>query len=230
MIHKRCTTCGQTKPVSEFGPRGGGERGIRARCKECTRIHFREYRAAHPDRSKAATAKWYAANTESALAYSAKYRAENPDKRRAACARWKRENPEMVRADSAKYRATHREEIRLYAARYRAENLDSVKDRDARWKTENPEKRRAAESRRRARKQKALGTATADQIVARWEVYGGTCWICGKRAEVTDHVIPLAAGGTNWPANLRPACNHCNSIKGAIWPYDFVAARQELRA
>jgi 5-methylcytosine-specific restriction endonuclease McrA len=28
-------------------------------------------------------------------------------------------------------------------------------------------------------------------------------------------VIPLSVGGTNWPANLRPACRSCNSAKGA---------------
>lgn len=57
------------------------------------------------------------------------------------------------------------------------------------------------------------GTCTVEQLQARWEVYGGLCWLCGEEADTVDHVIPLALGGTDWPANLRPACRSCNSRK-----------------
>lgn len=41
------------------------------------------------------------------------------------------------------------------------------------------------------------------------------CWICGKPgSDSIDHVIPLNRGGTNDPANLRPAHLHpCNRAK-----------------
>ncbi len=35
-----------------------------------------------------------------------------------------------------------------------------------------------------------------------------TCWLCGRNnppADTIDHVIPLKDGGTNDPANLKPA-------------------------
>jgi 5-methylcytosine-specific restriction endonuclease McrA len=41
------------------------------------------------------------------------------------------------------------------------------------------------------------------------------CWICGAPATEVDHVVPLATGGTDHPANLRPACRHCNRSRGA---------------
>lgn len=48
------------------------------------------------------------------------------------------------------------------------------------------------------------------------------CWICrgplGDRWHV-DHVKPLAVGGWNCLANLRPACARCNLAKGSQWPY-----------
>ena len=72
----------------------------------------------------------------------------------------------------------------------------------------------AATQRRRAYEQTAAGTATVAQILARIAMYGGICWICRVAAGTTiDHVIPLSKGGTNWPANLRPACKACNSRK-----------------
>jgi 5-methylcytosine-specific restriction endonuclease McrA len=60
------------------------------------------------------------------------------------------------------------------------------------------------------------GQASPEQIRARIDYYGGRCWMCGSpEADTLDHVIPLARGGTNWPANLRPACRSCNSRKHA---------------
>lgn len=43
-----------------------------------------------------------------------------------------------------------------------------------------------------------------------------TCWLCGlPGADTVDHVHPVALGGTNDPANLRPAHAPCNRAKGA---------------
>lgn len=72
---------------------------------------------------------------------------------------------------------------------------------------------------RRARKIGASGAADASAIAARWSMWGGQCWMCGALASATDHVKPLAKGGSNWAANLRPACRSCNSSKGDRWPF-----------
>jgi hypothetical protein len=46
-----------------------------------------------------------------------------------------------------------------------------------------------------------------------------TCQYCGRRAPKVilhvDHIVPVAAGGTNDLANLRTACQACNEGKGA---------------
>lgn len=68
---------------------------------------------------------------------------------------------------------------------------------------------------------------------AAWKKSGGWCWYCGatvdRRADANkthdttadgvrrfavDHLLSLAAGGTNEPANLIPCCRPCNSAKG----------------
>lgn len=42
------------------------------------------------------------------------------------------------------------------------------------------------------------------------------CWLCGQPgADQADHVVPVAAGGTDTLDNLRPAHAHCNKRKGA---------------
>ncbi|MBI2764838.1 MAG: HNH endonuclease [Chloroflexi bacterium] len=39
------------------------------------------------------------------------------------------------------------------------------------------------------------------------------CGVTGVRFEV-DHVVPLAAGGSNEPANLRTLCIPCHRDRG----------------
>jgi 5-methylcytosine-specific restriction endonuclease McrA len=73
--------------------------------------------------------------------------------------------------------------------------------------------------RRRLRRLSAAGLCSIRQATARWDLWGGLCWLCGKEANGLDHVKPLAKGGSNWPANIRPACGSCNSSKGASWPF-----------
>src|ERR1700729_2048008 len=80
-----------------------------------------------------------------------------------------------------------------------------------------PEK--ARRERRAVRVAAAPGHATRSQLAARWTYYGGKCWLCGRPATMFDHVKPLAHGGSNWPANQRPACWPCNRRKGQQWPY-----------
>lgn len=39
------------------------------------------------------------------------------------------------------------------------------------------------------------------------------CWMCGKRANQVDHLVPPSAGGTDDPSNLAAACLPCNDSK-----------------
>lgn len=83
----------------------------------------------------------------------------------------------------------------------------------------NHYQQRVSKPRRKALEDAALGDVTADQLQARIDYYGGRCWMCRAAWTCIDHVKPLAAGGTNWPANLRPACTSCNATKSGRWPY-----------
>lgn len=97
--------------------------------------------------------------------------------------KWYAENPEKARAAMRRWRRAHLKSVRFYCMR------------------------------RRALLAGAVGTCTPEQLQARIDFYGGRCWMCGKPFKAIDHVIPLSKGGTNWPANLRPACTSCNSRK-----------------
>jgi 5-methylcytosine-specific restriction endonuclease McrA len=87
-----------------------------------------------------------------------------------------------------------------------------------RWAKLHPESGRAKAARYRCKKLGAKGNAGERAILMRMAIWGFRCWICGGPYDEIDHVIPLSRGGTNWPANLRPACRECNARKGARSP------------
>jgi 5-methylcytosine-specific restriction endonuclease McrA len=120
----------------------------------------------------------------------------------AATAAWQLANPEKTRAQADRWRERHG---KRYAREYY-------------WKTRDSRRtlRQAAWQRRKARLLNAKGDATPEAIAARFAYYGNCCAYCGWPEDLSiEHVIPLSRGGTNWPANRRPACGLCNRSKGA---------------
>jgi 5-methylcytosine-specific restriction endonuclease McrA len=108
-----------------------------------------------------------------------------------------------------------------YKAYYES-NREKINQRVKAWGKANPEKlrelRRVWRINRRAVELAAPGRTTTEQLAARLTFYGERCWMCGAPWEDWDHVIPLSRGGSNWPANLRPACAPCNGRKWAHKP------------
>lgn len=52
-----------------------------------------------------------------------------------------------------------------------------------------------------------------------YDLYDRRCHLCNRRhADTIDHIVPVAWGGSDHPANLKPACRSCNSSKGAARP------------
>lgn len=98
--------------------------------------------------------------------------------------------------------------------RYRQGHKDEIRARNREFQRTHPELVSEYKRRRRARKIGARGDCTAAQLKARFDFYGNRCAYCRVNpAEAADHVIPLARGGTNFPANFRPSCTSCNTSK-----------------
>lgn len=105
-------------------------------------------------------------------------------------------------------------------AKWRAAHLDTHRERSEAWRVANLEKKNAIVRRYKQRKREAAGRATPRQLRARAEVHDHRCYLCGRDCRAAyemDHVKPLTAGGSNWPANRRPICKVCNARKGARW-------------
>jgi 5-methylcytosine-specific restriction endonuclease McrA len=55
------------------------------------------------------------------------------------------------------------------------------------------------------------------QSKKRWrqllKILGDACLKCGAQPVTRDHIVPIARGGLNHPANLQPLCRRCNGRK-----------------
>lgn len=127
-----------------------------------------------------------------------------------------------------KYRQNKCRELEEYFSSYRDEHKEERAEYQKAYRlTEHGRAvRHRCHYRRYARRTSALGIdyTTADMIVARCELWGNKCYICGGPMEAVDHVKPLAKGGAHLPCNLRPICKPCNSGKKDKWPYLFTTA------
>lgn len=144
-----------------------------------------------------------------------RWRAANPEKHRAQQRRRDARNRSTRRAAKRRWYLRHKAERAAYLSRYYLTRQEELKLRARQWAVQHPEARAAQQRLRRSRKASAPGTCSLEQFQARWDFYGGCCWMCGMPATTIDHVLPLSRGGSEWPANLRPACNPCNARKGA---------------
>lgn len=159
---------------------------------------------------------------------------------------FKRNNPDKVSAnkDRQNRRSVEVGYFRDYYARNQMSRragarawYDNNKDRHAetveRWKAENRDKVRAIGRKgrrtRRARLLGAEGSHTHADLAAIFERQGGKCALCAcslAKAKVeVDHIIPLARGGHNGPANLQYLCRPCNRAKSAKDPIEFAQER-----
>ncbi len=161
------------------------------------------YRAKHRDKINARNRQWRADNPERAKEVWRKSRAKHP------CT-WAERNPEKHRARSLRWSRANKEKHIGYTLR---------------WAKNNPAKARAISALRRARIAKAPGLCSDEQLEARLAFYGYRCAYCGGPFEHVDHVIPLSKGGSNWPANLRPACKKCNLSKRAKRLKEWLAGK-----
>jgi 5-methylcytosine-specific restriction endonuclease McrA len=58
-------------------------------------------------------------------------------------------------------------------------------------------------------------TQWRDLRIACFRVWGKSCMYCSDRATEVDHIIELAAGGSNTIDNVQPLCSPCHKAKTA---------------
>lgn len=114
-----------------------------------------------------------------------------------------------------------------FASRTRAwhkQNIEHKRLYGKTWREKNKERcKQYGHTRRVRRREGKRGVLSQEKINGRVAMFGAKCWMCAGAYEVLDHVKPLSRGGLHVAANIRPACQRCNSRKSNLWPFQRVA-------
>lgn len=79
---KRCTKCGNDKPLCDFHKRSQSRDGLSSWCKPCARTANNERRKLNVERERERTKRWHAANREVSRARANEHYHNNKDRHR----------------------------------------------------------------------------------------------------------------------------------------------------
>lgn len=119
---KKCSQCGETKPLEAFYRDSTRPDGYMYQCKVCSRAIHRSWRKGHPEEVRAISRRWREAHPEEVQSNSHEWYVAHSEEARANTREWCKGHPERTRAHSRKRRvllrgATHKpyDEYTIYA-------------------------------------------------------------------------------------------------------------------
>ena len=225
---KRCTICGQEKPLDKFSKKKTGKFGVHSQCKECRHAYDKRYYATNAQRISEYQKRYYRANTERILTRVKRYRIANIERVNQYQEQWRADHAEYQKEYHRQYRASHSQETQKRYQRYYAEHSERLKENAQRYRVNHPGKVTVMRQRRVARKRALPDTFTDADWMRCLDWFNHTCAYCGRpqglwHTLAADHFIPLDdpdCPGTV-VANIIPAChgiNGCNNSKSAKEP------------
>lgn len=228
MKTKKCTKCGEVKPVDCFGKAKAAKDGLNGPCKPCKAEQKRKWRKANPEKVAEHQRKWQKANKEKVAEYNRKWQKANKEEVAEQQRKYYEANKEKVAEQKRKYYIANRDRFSAHGLMYREANKEKVAEQQRKWYNDNLCRVKANNIRNRAGSANAAGTCTAEQLKARFDYYGNKCYNCGSDENLhADHRIPLSRGGSNHPANLIPLCQSCNCSKHTKTETEFKSQTQQ---
>ena len=236
---KTCSSCGETKEVSEFRRKGN-------QCRACYNAYqmdwyrshreqvtqrWRDQRASDPETVRAKERAYWDAHPDGKHAKDARSKAKDPERGRQNARDWRAANLERANAAARDYYAAHKEERSAYQVKYAEFHKEKIsarghayyeanRDRLIQYARDYHEANRAKHA-IYARHRKVLQRAkvpivfhSEDEWVERLAWFGGGCAYCDTTENIVrDHILALANGGDDAISNIQPLCISCNSRK-----------------
>jgi hypothetical protein len=239
---KKCTTCGEIKPVTMFTKDKSKRDGLCSRCAACRK----RYRDAHKKEEKAYNKKYRNENKDVLKENRKKYCEDHPDEVKACGKKYREEHKEQIKINKKRYndahkeegkkrcklyREAHKEEMRTYYIKYSKENVDKIKK--SMWIYQHtPNGKLAMKNTNHRRRVNQNNTplhnqptlAQCDKII---ESQNNRCALCGRifsdeLKPTMDHIVPLSKGGPHSSDNIQALCHSCNSSKWANLDYSKI--------
>jgi len=235
---KRCSKCGEVKPLHLFEPRKESPSGYRNCCVSCIRAAQRDrYHNPRPPKptypeglkrcSKCRAIKpleMFVVCRDRSGGYSGTCKTCH----RIACESWTDRNRERIAKRSKERRIANREYYREQGRIQRVKHADKRRAYDLanpekkairqhRYGQKHPDRLSVLVHQRRARLRAIGGRFTHKDIAHMCAIQQGHCAYCGRLDQrlTIEHIIPTTRpGSSNDPWNLCLTCGKCNSSKG----------------
>ena len=184
---KRCSRCGDVKPISDFNKCKRKSDGLQCLCKQCNK----EYQAEWRNLNKEKIAEYYQANKDTIHKKDAEYRANNKEAIAQKKAEYYQANKDTIHKKQAEYRdpiinplGWAREIVGNYRDMDRERGFDTSKTVTAEWFVQN--------------------------------IMYKPCAHCGLLQAGAIGANRLNNNIGHEASNLEPCCRNCNSRLGAI--------------
>lgn len=173
---KACSTCKDTKPLSEYHRDGSKKAGLSCRCKPCTAERC---------------ARRYKASPEKAIERSARRRKNSPEQVTSGLARWYSNNAEKVIKRSTRWAMENPEKATENHARWRTKNSEKIAENGARWSKDNPDRKAAQQAKRRASKLQATPAWANHAEIAKMYKLADMLSVLNGVSYHVGHIYPL---------------------------------------
>ena len=139
METKKCTKCGEVKPLGEYFKSKRYKDGFYGHCKQCHNKAAERYRKANPEKVKEADKKHRENNREKVREQWKKWRENNREKIKAKKRIYYENNPEKEKEAKKKYRENNPEKVKEAQKKHRENNPEKVRETIIKWREKNPE-------------------------------------------------------------------------------------------
>ncbi len=217
MGEKRCSKCGDVKPVGEFA------KG-RAQCKGCRKKHNQEYNKTHSVQTRAQRRRYYYQHQEECQARSLACHHANAEKNNIRRREHYQTHLEQEKLSRRRWCIEKRAEIKAHKREYYLAHIPEHKNLSRQHYLSHVEQYKAW-SRQRYAKQLSVDEhftlAQRDFVRTFW---GNRCAICdepqkvGGRQMPIDHWNPLSDGHPLTMNNAVLLCGSCNAWKKDHYP------------
>jgi hypothetical protein len=123
---KTCSTCAETKALSEFGKNSCKRDGLCAACKSCRNARRKTAYYKNPEKQVAAATTWNRANRARCREASKARHAKNPEKSRKAARERYARSPGPIKAEQKRYRSQNPGRCKAIKAKRRASKLKAT--------------------------------------------------------------------------------------------------------
>lgn len=192
MESKKCTKCGEVKPLDGFYFRSDPKPRWTGECKACLEVKGKQYRDRNREKRRGKDLAYREAHREEASKRSRDWLKANPEKAREAHRSWDAKNKEKVREIKERWRVANKDKLAAALAAYRAKKLRATPE----WR----DSFLIAEA-------YPLAKLRTQVLGFRWQV---------------DHIIPLRSDrvcGLHVESNLRVIPFVANRAKSnLVWP------------